>query len=93
MTLEEERLMVEFVWDGNPVVLSQLSQLREQFVRYPEMLKWLVVNKIQGQKLLDFFNDAEGVETRGVIRGVKYILTRIDNDKFNKDALTVKDLK
>lgn len=93
MTLEQERVLLEYVWDGNYPAVLQLSQLRAQFKRYPEILSWLAENKIRGQKVIDFFNDAEGVETRGVLVGVKKILNRIDNTRFNKDAMTVEDLK
>lgn len=88
-----ERSLLEYVWDGNPQVVMTLRQLRAQFTRYPEILIWLVKNNIRGQALIDFFNDAEGVETRGVLLGVKKILNRIDHDKFSKEALTLKELK
>ena len=93
MTIDQERKFIEYVWMDDPNVLLQLGQLRSQFVRYPEILKWLVLNEIRGAKIIEFFNDAEGVETRGVLRGVKYILNRIDNNKFNTNAMTLKDLK
>ena len=92
MTEFELRKFADYLWGGENKVLPVLNQL-QQFKRFPEILYWLYRNQIKGKDLIDFFNDAEGQETRGVLRGVKYIYTRIDNDKFNKDALTTKELK
>jgi hypothetical protein len=91
MTQLQLRKYADYLWDEKVDVVRILGQLK-QFNRFDEMIKWLVENKIRGQALIDFFNDAEGVETRGVLRGVNEILKRIDNDRFNKDPLTGKEL-
>lgn len=83
------RLCAEYLWDGYPQAVAVLGQL-QQFKRFDEIILWLMRNKIRGKDLIDFFSDAEGVETRGVLMGVKKILNYIDNDK---NGLNIKDLK
>ena len=87
-----EHKYAQYLWDGKLEVLHKLRQLK-QFKRYPEILSWLTRNQMQGQKLLDFFNEESGDETKGVLQGVRTIYNYIDNEKFNRDALTLKELK
>lgn len=91
MNRYELRKRADYLWDGEVEVVKILGQL-QRFKRFDEMIAWLCDNQITGKKLINFFNDAEGEETRGVIRGVKLIYNYLDNDKFNKEQLTVKDL-
>ena len=86
------RKFADYLWGGEAEAVRILGQI-QQFSRFDEILYWLYRNQVRGKDLVDFFNEAEGQETKGILRGVKYIYTRIDNDKFNKDALTTKELK
>jgi len=91
MSPYEERRSADYLWAGEVGAVKIMGQLK-QFKRYPEIMRWLVRNQIRGKRLIDFFSDAEGKETRGVLVGVKKIYNYIDNDKFNKDDLKGKDL-
>jgi len=87
----ELRKTADYLWAGETRAVQIMGQLKA-FKRFPEIMRWLVKNNIRGKKLVEFFNDAEGIETRGVLMGVKKIYNFIDNDKFNNDALRAKDL-
>ena len=91
MNAYEERRTADYLWGGEVGAFRIMGQLK-QFKRYPEVMRWLVKNKIKGKSLIEFFNEARGDETRGVLMGVKKIYNYIDNDKFNKDDLRGKDL-
>lgn len=91
MNAYEERRTADYLWGGEVGAVRIMGQLK-QFKRYPEVMRWLVKNKIKGKSLIEFFNEARGDETRGVLMGVKKIYNYIDNDKFNKDDLRGKDL-
>jgi hypothetical protein len=91
VTQIELRQAAEYLWAGEVRAVAVLGQLKA-FKRFPEIVRWLVINQIRGKKLIEFFNDAEGTENRGVLMGVKKIYNYIDSDKFNKDSLRAGDL-
>ena len=84
-------MYAEYLWAGETDAVRVLGQLK-MFERFEGIVMWLTYNKIRGRELIAFFNDAEGVETRGVLRGVKKILNYVDNNQFDRTALTTKDL-
>ncbi|MCP3684514.1 MAG: hypothetical protein GY861_17755 [bacterium] len=93
MNRYEERKIAEYLWEGNLEVLDLMKRIKTQYKRYPEIIKWLAMNQIKGQRIFDFFYEANGRKSNAILPGIKQILIRIDNDKFNKDALTIKELK
>lgn len=82
---------IERLWDGNLGVYFKLEQLRDIMLimdRNPlHAFKWLLKNELIGEKVIHFFNYENGEETAGIIKGAKFIINRIDQDKFNKDPL------
>lgn len=88
----ELRVIADRLWGGEVRAVQIMGQIH-QFNKDGQILRWLDRNNIRGQRLIDFFNESEGVETMGVLAGISKILNYINNDKFNKDPLTVKELK
>ena len=88
LTVFELRDLTEYLWMGSAESVRVMGQVN-QFKRGVEVLQWLANNKIRGKDIIDFFSDAEGVETRGVLIGVQKVLERIDKGRV---ILTAKDL-
>lgn len=93
MTVQEERHIAEYLWDGDVKVMGVLRQIKLQYKRYPEIIRWLYRNELRGQRLFDFIYECNGRKAKTLLPAIKQILIRIDSDIFNKDALTIKELR
>ena len=84
----ELKHLAELLWSGETDCV-RIMGLVMQFTRGHEVLKWFDKNNIRGRHLVDFFHEAEGNETRGVLLGVRDVLERIDKESR---VLTIMEL-
>jgi len=89
MNREELRWYADRIWGGEYEAVRIMGQIL-QFNRGDEVIRWLLKNNIKGKRVLEFFQEAEGCETKGVMLGVQGALNRIDKENFK---LTLEDLK
>lgn len=88
------RRVADYLYDGIPETAHLMSQLR-QFKDGDRILLWLVRNGMRGQKMIDFFKEENGSDSKkGVMLGVQRAMSFINHGKgYLRDKLTVGDLK
>ena len=78
----------------NAMRLAHTMGMIGNYKRGHEILLWFVRNDIRGEKLLDFFREANGNATdRGVMLGLQKALDFIEGRKVTTKKLEIGDLK
>lgn len=74
------RQTLTYLWDDNVGTIFYLQQV-QLYKRWREIFNWLVTNKLNGQRLVDFFKNETDRE-KGVLVGITFIINKIEGHKI-----------
>lgn len=90
LPVHQLRTVLDFLYDGEPATAIWLTQIRafyakrSSITREHQVYLWLCRNKLQGKRLVEFFEN-EG----GFLNGMNFIINRMEGRKTHMNNIKI----